>query len=353
MRMVLERSAQMLSIALANLTFWSAGPVETSELWRKVAMGCAAAASLFFVSSVGRRLVVVIAAPAVILLLALNTRRVEMPADEVLSSGRYYYFPTLAWCALAGAITQSVRARFAGLPVGGIPATLAAAVILGGFAWHQNLVASNALAQFHDLWGTRIAQFQANVALLDRLARSEDGEGIVLPDIPVVVPSVEQHYYPLSVLAEISGSIRPSGGGGKRWEIRQVDSLTPDEIQAAQETFRATGQSLGIEWARTTARFAEDMKAVVWLEARAREQGDIVAVPPISLWYPARNGAEGTSPPLSECVRFGLSTPTPHLAFSRTTENGKRLRSLLAGFDNDEAATWKRWLSGDADSRTP
>lgn len=344
--LVLERTVEMLSVALANLTFWSAGPLETSDLWYKVALACVAAASLIFAAPTSRRLVLVFATPVGILLLALNTRRIDMPLAELLSGGRYYYLPTLFWCVVAGVAAQSLRRAFSKPRLASIPAAVVVTIVLAAFVWRQSVIALNARTQFFDLWGSRIEQFQANVDMLNRIRANGTGSPVVLPDIPLLIPAVEDHYYPLSVLAAISG-----------WDpvdlnrFRRIDDMTEQEIKEAQGVFRSSGHSLGMEWSRTSARFAEDMRAVLWLEALANERGHDVAVPSMRLSYSERWNGQTATPPLEECLRYGLSSPTPHLTIGGSDADTQALRALLSKSSRPEAETWRHWLAEDA--RTP
>ena len=166
----IPRVAEMLAVALANLTFWTAGPVESRDLPWKLALAGAAALLLCLARPAGRRLVVVLAVPAVVLLLLTNLRRAELDAEAVLSAGRYYYFPTLLWCAAAGAVVDGVARRRPARPRRLAPLVVGLAV-LALYAHRQNSVASEATRQLHNLWGEKVAQFEEAVATLNRIAR--------------------------------------------------------------------------------------------------------------------------------------------------------------------------------------
>lgn len=326
------RVAEMLAVALANLTFWTAGPVESRDLPWKLASAAAAALLVSLARPAGRRLAAVLAVPAVVLLLLTNLRRAGLDPDAVLSAGRYYYFPTLFWCAAAGVVVDGVARRLQPRARKLAPVVVGLAV-LALYAHRQHLIASEAARQLKNLWGEKVAQFDDALLTLHRLAQRSPSDGpTVLPDVPAAIPSVLRDYYPLSSLhAAVAG--RPG-----RILFRRIDELSSEQLVEARRAFREAGTPTGLDWSRATDAFARDVDAVRWLDRRARDAGRIVVVPPVRVRYGA------AEPLLVECVRDGMAHPPTNLTFAIQGGDAESVKNLLDSADGPQAALWRAWL---------
>lgn len=330
----LSAAPALLAASAADLTFWSAARLGSEDLVGKYAVAVGIASGLFLARPCGRRAGLMFLMPVAIYCLAASVMRIDLGWDAILTSGRYFYFPTLFWCVVIGAIADGVWSR-----VRSAWSVPAGALLLAGLliphVIHQRAIASEARSQFRRLWEAQLDGHKELTQAVDALIESGSAsDPVVFPEIPLAVPPVPG-LYRLSTLIAIR-----LHGAPATVRIVPIDQMTDEERSRARRLTGTLPTELASEWVSVQRDLFDDYQTLQWLNEQAAGEGRVFRVPPVERMY-------GSAPVmLIDLVPIFGKNDFASLDLNGTEADRAPLKSWLSEHDSaPEARIWHRWIS--------
>jgi hypothetical protein len=334
-RDVAQRSALQMSIALATLCYGRIVPPEEEALALKALLAAAAAIALLcLVRGRTLRLVLLMFGIVAVNLILVNVRGVSVEFRDAMSSGRYFYIPTIAWCVAAGALLDAILERLAlSWRLDRRLVAAAMVVLIALFAVHQRAVAATARDQFDRVSQIPMEQFRAQQRLLNALAQQGRQQPLELPDLPVVALNPSRLLWLSSVFTRVCAPDDLS-----RLRFIPVDRASREQLARAVARLRGVDAPQAAQWAALFQATWPEFRALAWLSDYAVANDLVIRLP--NIWFPHGD----VTYPANQCVAWGFSRPLPNVMFLTgnvvAKEEVRRLLARLRPNPHPAARTW-------------
>jgi hypothetical protein len=256
--------------------------------------------------------------------------------DRDVDDGRYFFLPTLFWCAIWG----SLAGRLTSLRWRWLRWTAVALVVLAlpGYVFVQRRVAVAAREEFNALLRHTFETVADFRSVLLAMSEKAGREHLVLrfPNIPLVIPpDAFPVMHPLSAFIAIQF---PHGLPNVR--TLQPDRLTADELRLARSFLHEVPSQAARDWERTIDTTLPAYQHVTWLAGYAQRTGERIVLPDFDF----EDQQLGLRVPLSLFVIRGFEPPLAGIQVLRDPPPADMERTIvLLQSAREREAQW--WLA--------
>ncbi|MGD9645817.1 MAG: hypothetical protein AB7U73_08900 [Pirellulales bacterium] len=360
---VLVRTTGQLAVALGTLTYGQVGAPDVvastmgemvdrdeyaatlapqERLWPKlVLVGLVLIIFAIVRRRIEWRLLSLFLIAALSFLAAANAGGFSMSFRDALNHGHYLYMACLMWSVAAGSFAQAIWPAAAR---GRVVLTIGGILLLAAFLLHQRQVAASS-ARIHDAgFSPSTATVRGIESILVRLTQrgADEGEAILLPDVPIGVEAGYYTCWPLAAFAELNRRQQ------EQWlKIVPLQSCDDQQVRKAIALLRGLGDSEAQRLADTIDQAHPLVKALSWLDREVSRTGQSIQVPDGIINLPCGRVSvqalwrfELTSPSGNPRVQFRdhwtsgqFDQEFPQLARLLRTSTATEAGYLLATFD--------------------